>query len=740
VVNPILYPGIVCAFSLILGLLFRKIVMRADRGNKRMIEIYSYIREGAYAFMIEEAKVFFLVMLGLSLFLLWLFGWEVGVAFLIGAVFSATAAFIGMDAATQANVRTANAARTSFNRALKVAFSGGSVMGLAVGGLALGGLCLVLFLFKHYFIPTDDAANRVFISSTSVPLLSQLLGRDINLIKGAVIVSAYSMGASLVALFDRVGGGIYTKAADMGADLVGKVEAKIPEDDPRNPATIADNVGDNVGDVGGLGADLLESFVGAIISVIVIFLYLFVGAKYALESGMEGSGILKLLQDFDILKGGGSVHDFNLWNLILLPICIAAGGIVACILGILFIRLHPGQNPQKILINGKWVSAALTILFTWLLVHLFPTNLIPFYAITIGVLSGIGIGYLSEYYTSDHFKPVQLIARGSQSGPAITVTSGLAVGMQSTLFPVLILAAATIIAYQLGGLIAVAFSALGMLSFIVMTVSIDSYGPIADNASGITEMSGLGKQVRARTDRLDSVGNTTAAIGKGFAIGSAAFAALGLFAAYIWSAAGSAEEVRMPNIHLLSPEVGAFVIAGLFVGAMIPYVFSSLLIRAVSSTADLMIMEIRRQFREKPGILEGKDIPDYKKCISITSHGGLKKMFLPAVIAIVTPFLIGIIFGRWALAGVLMGTLLSCIQLAIQCANSGGAMDNAKKYIEQGHFGGKGSEAHAAGVVGDTVGDPLKDTVGPSLDILVKLMCVTSLLFASLFPEMPIFV
>ncbi|MDI6703776.1 MAG: sodium-translocating pyrophosphatase [bacterium] len=732
----IVYPLIICAVALGAAFLFRRLVMREPMGTERMVEIHTYIREGAYAFMIEEAKVFLFVMLGLSLFLLWLFGWEVGVAFLIGALFSGTAGFIGMDAATQANVRTANAARSGFNKALKVAFSGGSVMGLAVGGLALGGLCLVLLFFRDYFIPTSGSGNKVFISNIPIPFLG-----NVNLIKGAVIVSAYSMGASLVALFDRVGGGIYTKAADMGADLVGKVEAKIPEDDPRNPATIADNVGDNVGDVGGLGADLLESFVGAIISIIVMLLYLWVGARYAIESNLSDSEILKLLSCLDILNiTEPNISDFNLWNLILLSVFIAAGGIIACLIGILFIRFNPGQNPQRILMNGKWVSAGFTILFAGIITYLFPTNMVPFYATALGIISGIAIGFLSEYFTSDHFSPVQRIAKGSQSGPAITVTSGLAVGMESTLFPVLILSAATIISYQLGGLIAVSFSAMGMLSFVVMTVSIDSYGPIADNASGITEMSGLGQDVRERTDRLDSVGNTTAAIGKGFAIGSAAFAALGLFAAYIWSAAGSAEEVRMPNIGLLNVDVGAFVIAGLFVGAMIPYVFSALLIRAVSSTADLMIVEIRRQFREKPGILKGKDVPDYRRCIGITSHAGLKKMFLPAILAIITPFLIGLIFGRWALAGVLVGTLLSCIQLAIQCANSGGAMDNAKKYIEQGHYGGKGSETHAAGVIGDTVGDPLKDTVGPSLDILVKLMCVTSLLFASLFPLKPIFI
>lgn len=719
----LIFPALCCIAALLAAKTLATSVSRAREGTERMREIASFIREGAVAFMVEEAKVLSLTVVAIAFLLWWLFYWQVALSFAIGAFLSGLAAFIGMDTATRANVRTAHAASHGFRRALDVAFSGGAVMGLSVGGLALGGLCLVIFLFRDWFTP-----ENVYIVDHSIPLVSKWLGRDVNFIKAALIVSAYSMGASLVALFDRVGGGIYTKAADMSADLVGKVEAKIPEDDPRNPATIADNVGDNVGDVGGLGADLLESFVGAIISAIVILLYIF--------AGRENAPIIELMKKFDV-----TVTEENIFSLLFLPICICAGGILSCLIGILYTKYCRIEDPQRRLMAGTKLSAFLTALTTFIITYLGPTNLVPFWCVAIGVAAGVLIGFISEYFTSSHYKPVQRIAKACQTGPAVTITTGLAVGMESTLWPVLTLAVATISAYQLGGLLGVTFAAFGMLSFVVMTVSVDTYGPIADNAGGIAQMSHLDPKIRGITDRLDAVGNTTAAIGKGFAIGSAAFAAFGLICAYLWSAASRAEEIVQPTVEMFSPHlhIGAFVVAGLFIGAMVPYIFSALLIKSVGETAEVMIAEIRRQFREHPGILEGKEKPDYAKCITITSASALKKMVLPALIAIFLPLLIGFVLGRYALAGLLMGALLSSMQLAVKCGNAGGALDNAKKYIEEGHYGGKGSEAHAAGVIGDTFGDPLKDTVGPSLDILVKLMSVVALLFASLFPIRPFF-
>ena len=545
------------------------------------------------------------------------------------------------------------------------------------------------------------------------------------------------MGASLVALFDRVGGGIYTKAADMAADMVGKVEMHIPEDDPRNPATIADNVGDNVGDVGGLGADLLESFVGAIISVMVMVMYLYVGRAN------EGLGTLISKLGFTTLETG------SYWWILLAPLLIVAGGIIASLLAILYIRFSRRQEGmQSVLMNGTRLAALLTAGTTFVIVWISPLSLNVFWEVILGLVAGVGIGFFSEYFTSSSYKPTKDLAKMNQSGAAVGVTEGMALGMLSTFMPVILIATATIVSYQLGGLLGVAFTAMGMLSFVAMTVAVDTYGPIADNAGGIASMAELDPSVRDRTDKLDSIGNTTAAIGKGFAIGSAAFAALGLIAAYMWSAAGSAAEVVLPQLPIVGSivaadgsiiQMGAFVIAGLMLGAMVPYVFSALLIRGVSRTADILVQEVRRQFKEMPGILTGKEKPDYNRCITITAHGGLNKMFAPAMIAVLTPIVFGIIFGRFALGGFLIGALLSAIQLAIYCANSGGAMDNAKKYIEEGNFGGKNSEAHGAAVTGDTVGDPLKDTVGPSLDILIKLMSVIALVFASLFPLYPIF-
>lgn len=695
-------------------------VARRPVGNERMREIQKYIRDGATAFMIAEAKVMVLTMVVVAAILWAVFYWEVALAFVIGSSLAMAAGFIGMNAATLANARTTEAAQRSIKDALGVAFSGGSVMGMAVAGLALGGLALVIALFRREFEP-----GILYIHTKS---LFGIPGAELNFIKAALIVSAYSAGASLVALFDRVGGGIYTKAADMAADLVGKVELKIPEDDPRNPATIADNVGDNVGDVGGLGADLLESFIGSVIATIVITLYVYVGR---FNPDIQG-----LMAKFGI--GSNVTQDF--WWFALLPILFVTGGIVACLIAIAYIRFSRRETDmQGILMNGTRLGAVLTAGFAALITWLSPFNWIPFFSAIMGIASGVGIGFVSEYFTSSRFGPTKGLAKAYQSGPAIGVTEGIALGMLSSLWPCLIIAVSTVLAYQMGGLLAVAYAALGMLSFVGMTVSVDSYGPIADNASGIATMAKLDPKVREKTDQLDSIGNTTAAIGKGFAIGSAAFAALGLIAAYLWSAAGRADEVHVPNIPIINPEVGGLVVAGMIVGAMVTYVFSALLIRSVSRTADVMVQEVRRQFRENPKIMTGEETPDYKRCITITAHGGVRQMVLPSLLALGMPLFVGLLFGRYTLAGFLVGALLSAIMLAIFCGNAGGAMDNAKKYVEEGHFGGKGSEAHAAGVVADTVGDPLKDTVGPSLDILIKLMSVISLLFASLFPVIPFF-
>ena len=726
-------PAVISVLALLSAFLFNRSVVRKAQGTDRMKELQGYIRSGAFTFMLEEARVMGITMLIIGAILWILFYWEIAVAFWIGSILSMAAGFIGMNAATHANARTTHAARKSFKDALNVAFSGGSVMGLSVAGLAIAGLVIIVVLFRKWYEPsTLHIETRYLFGIKSM---------GVNFIRGALIVSAYSMGASLVALFDRVGGGIYTKAADMAADMVGKVEMHIPEDDPRNPATIADNVGDNVGDVGGLGADLLESFVGAIISVIVMALYIYVGRN---NPSIQG-----LIQKLGLTAG---LSEANYWWVLMTPLVVVAGGLFSSLLSILYIRFSKRQEGmQQVLMNGTRLAAILTAVTTFIFCWLSPIGFNIFGEVLLGLVAGIAIGFSAEYFTSTDYKPTRELARMNQDGPAIAVTEGMALGMISTFLPVIVIAAATIGAYQLGGLLGVAFTAMGMLSFVAMTVAVDTYGPIADNAGGISTMAELPPEVREKTDKLDSIGNTTAAIGKGFAIGSAAFAALGLIAAFMWSAIGSASQVVQPQLPIVgqiaaqfSPsgsviQVGAFVIAGLMLGAMVPYVFSALLIRGVSRTAGVLVEEIRRQFKDNPKIMTGEEMADYNKCISITAHGGLHKMFLPAMIAVVTPIAFGLIFGRYALGGFLIGALLSAIQLAIFCGNSGGAMDNAKKYIEEGHFGGKNSEAHAASVTGDTVGDPLKDTVGPSLDILIKLMSVIALVFASLFPIYPIF-
>lgn len=726
-------PAAVSVLALFGAFMFNRSVVSKAQGTKRMKDLQGYIREGAFTFMIAEAKVM-LITMGIIGAILWiLFYWEIAVAFWIGSLLSLAAGFIGMSAATHANARTTHAARKSFKDALNVAFSGGSVMGLAVAGLALGGLVTIILLFKRWFTP------ETLVIETRYLFGIQTLG--VNFIRGALIVSAYSMGASLVALFDRVGGGIYTKAADMAADMVGKVEMGIPEDDPRNPATIADNVGDNVGDVGGLGADLFESFIGAIIAIMVIVMYIFVGRENVV-----------LERVISLLGFADGFTAVNYWFLLLAPLMIVGGGILSSYIAILYIRFSRRQEGmQAVLMNGTRIAAGLTAVTTFLFCWLTPLPFSLFWQVLLGIAAGIGIGFSSEYFTSVGFKPTRELAKMNQSGPAIGVTEGMALGMMSTFAPVILISAAILGAYQLGGLLGVAFAAMGMLSFVAMTVAVDTYGPIADNAGGIATMADLPPEVRERTDKLDAIGNTTAAIGKGFAIGSAAFASLGLIAAFMWAAIGRADQVVPPQLPIVgqiaaqfSPsgyaiEVGAFVIIGLMLGAMIPYLFSSLLIRGVSRTADILVQEVRRQFKDNPKIITGEQKPDYNRCIAITAHGGLRKMFLPAIMVVAMPIVFGLIFGRYALGGFLIGALLSSVQLAIYCANSGGAMDNAKKYIEEGHFGGKNSEAHAAAVIGDTVGDPLKDTVGPALDILIKLMSVIALVFASLFPLYPIF-
>jgi len=730
----IVIPAAISVLALVSAFLFNRSVVAKAQGTDRMKEVQGYIRSGAFTFMLEEARVMGITILIIGAILWILFYWEIAVAFWIGSILSMAAGFIGMNAATHANARTTHAARTSFRDALSVAFCGGSVMGLSVAGLALAGLVIVVVVFRKWYDPVSLHIETRYLFGV------KSLG--VNFIRGALIVSAYSMGASLVALFDRVGGGIYTKAADMAADMVGKVEMHIPEDDPRNPATIADNVGDNVGDVGGLGADLLESFIGAIISVIVMALYIFVGRG---NESIQG-----LIWHLGLSAG---LNETTYWWVFIAPLMIVAGGLFSSLLAMLYIRFSKRQEGmEQVLMNATRLAAVITALTTLLFCWLSPLGWNILGEVILGLAAGIAIGFFSEYFTSTSYKPTRELARMNQDGPAVGITEGMALGMISTFLPVLTIAAATVISYELGGLFGVAFTAMGMLSFVGMTVAVDTYGPIADNAGGIATMAELPPEVRERTDKLDSIGNTTAAIGKGFAIGSAAFAALGLIAAFMWSAIGTADKVVQPQLPIVgqiaaqfSPSgspimVGAYVIAGLMLGAMVPYVFSALLIRGVSRTSAILVEEIRRQFKENPKIMSGEAMADHKRCISITAHGGLHKMFLPAAIAVLTPIVFGLIFGRYALGGFLVGALLSAIQLAIFCGNSGGAMDNAKKYIEEGHFGGKNSEAHAAGVIGDTVGDPLKDTVGPSLDILIKLMSVIALVFASLFPIFPIFV
>ena len=645
--------------ALLFAFYLSKSILKADSGTEKMKEIAHAIHEGAKAFLFAEYRVLVIFVAVLFLVIgIGLKSWLTAVSFLVGALFSVLAGYIGMNVATKANVRTANAAKVSgMKAALLIAFRGGAVMGMCVVGFGLLGASTLYFL-----------TGRVDI------------------------LSGFSLGASSIALFARVGGGIYTKAADVGADLVGKVESGIPEDDPRNPAVIADNVGDNVGDVAGMGADLFESYVGAIVSAVTL------GVIHFQENG---SGIL-------------------------FPLILSAVGILSSIIACFFVRGDEKGDPHTALKMGSYVSSGITIVGALFLSKIIFGDFKAAIAVITGLIVGVIIGFITEIYTSDQYSFVKKIANQAKTGPATTIISGISVGMESTCIPIIIIGIGIFISYFVygneHGVYGIALAAVGMLSTTGITIAVDAYGPIADNAGGIAEMTGLDSSVREITDKLDSVGNTTAAMGKGFAIGSAALTALSLFVSY-------AAAVNITNIDILDPKV----IIGLFLGGMLPFLFSAWTMDSVSKAAYSMIEEVRRQFKTIPGIMEGTGKPDYNSCIDISTKAALREMIRPGIIAVLAPIITGVVLGPKALGGLLAGSLITGVLLAIFLSNSGGAWDNAKKYIETLDEDGKGSERHKAAVVGDTVGDPFKDTSGPSINILIKLMTIISLVFAPLF-------
>ena len=675
----------VLALLFAIGLVYR--VVKADEGNDAMREIAKAIQEGSQAFLRREYSFLAIFVVIVTLVLIFVIDWRTAVAYVVGAIISGATGYLGMAVATRANVRTAAAASVGLNPALRVAFSSGAVMGLMVVGLGLIGVSVLYYIYGNIVdtssITSTEAANDI---------MQWVVG--------------FSFGASSIALFARVAGGIYTKAADVGADLVGKVEQGIPEDDPRNPAVIADNVGDNVGDVAGMGADLFESYVGSIIAAMAI-------AAFAAST----SGDIPL---FD-----------NLFSpFIVLPMLIAAGGIVSSIVGTFFVRAGENASFSSLLWalrRGTWAAGILVIGFTYLITNVlldFPgdSGMNLFYCVVTGLVAGVIIGYMTEFYTSYEYGPTKSVANNAETGPATVIIAGFATAMQSTLVPVLVVSGGIWISYELFGFYGVAIAAVGMLSTLGITLATDAYGPVADNAGGIAEQAGLPPEVRERTDSLDSLGNTTAATGKGFAIGSAALTALALMAAY-------AQAVDLQVASLLD----ANVMVGLLIGAMLPFLFSSLTMSAVGRAAFAIVNEVRRQFREIPGIMEGTGRPDYARCVDMSTRGALREMILPGVLAVVAPIAMGMILGKEALAGMLIGAIAAGFMLAVTMANAGGSWDNAKKWIESGQLGGKGSEPHKAAVVGDTVGDPFKDTSGPSLNILLKLMSIVALVFAPQF-------